>query len=91
MGTRPAPALRPATAAGLLWPIPVTLDVPEAVRAAVERDGRLALGDADGGVLAVLHAQDVFRPDLRLEAERVLGTTDPDHPGVRHLREATRP
>jgi sulfate adenylyltransferase len=39
----------------------------------------------------VLHAQDVFRPDLRLEAERVLGTTDPDHPGVRHLREATRP
>jgi ATP sulfurylase len=66
MGTRPAPALRPATAAGLLWPIPVTLDVPEAVRAAVERDGRLALGDADGGVL---HAQDVFRPDLRLEAD----------------------
>jgi sulfate adenylyltransferase len=76
---------------GLLWPIPVTLDVPEAIRAAVERDGRLALRDAEGGLLAVLYAQEVFRPDLRLEAERVLGTTDPDHPGVRHLREATHP
>lgn len=62
------------------------------------RSGRLSSataawrwGTPTGRVVAVLHAQDVFRPDLRLEAERVLGTTDPDHPGVRHLREATRP
>src|SRR5215211_1267451 len=61
------------------------------------RSGRLSSATAawrwgtPTGGLAVLHAQDVFRPDLRLEAERVLGTTDPDHPGVRHLREATRP
>jgi sulfate adenylyltransferase len=76
---------------GLLWPIPITLDVPEAIGAAVERDGRLALRDPEGGLLAVLHLQDVFRPDLLLEAERVLASTDPDHPGVRHLQERTHP
>jgi sulfate adenylyltransferase len=78
---------------GLLWPIPVTLDVPDVVRAAVEEEGagRLALRDPEGALLAVLYAQDVFRPDPQLEAERILGTTDPHHPGVRHLEERTHP
>jgi sulfate adenylyltransferase len=77
---------------GLLWPIPVTLDVPDAVVARIEKsDGRLALRDLEGGLLAVLHAQDVFRPDPRLEAELVLASTNPDHPGVRHLEERTQP
>lgn len=39
----------------------------------------------------MLYAQDVFRLDRRLEAEQVLGSTDPQHPAVRHLQERTHP
>jgi sulfate adenylyltransferase len=70
---------------GTLWPIPVTLDVPDEVLAAAGPPGILALRDAEGVMVAALHITDAWRPDLRAEAAAVLGTTDPAHPGVDHL------
>jgi sulfate adenylyltransferase len=69
---------------GTLWPIPIMLDVPAEVVAAA-RDGRLALRDPAGALLAVLEVHEAWRPDRSVEAARVFGTTDVHHPGVATL------
>lgn len=76
-------------ASGLLWPIPVTLDVPETLGEGVTPGERLALQDPEGFTHALLTVTDVWRPDRRREAEAVYGTASDTHPGVRHLYEQT--
>ncbi len=76
---------RARLANGLLWPIPVTLDVPEALAAKLARDDRLVLRNIEGVPLAILTVGDVWRPDRQREALAVYGTDDTDHPGVRAL------
>ena len=70
---------------GTLWPIPVVLDLPEDVAGSLQPDERLALRDPEGVMLAGLRVKEVWRPDREGEAQAVYGTTDPEHPGVRHL------
>ena len=70
---------------GTLWPIPITLDVTEEVAAAAEQAGTLALRDAEGVMLAVLHVEDVWALDRDTQAAAVFGTRDRAHPGVDHL------
>src|SRR5499425_414907 len=76
---------------GTLWPIPVTLDVPDELATQVGPGASVALRDPEGVMLAALHVGEVYRPDLRAEAQGVFGTTDPAHPGVAHLLERTHP
>jgi sulfate adenylyltransferase len=76
---------------GTLWPIPVTLDVPDELAKQVGPGASVALRDPEGVMLAALHVDEVYRPDLRAEAQGVFGTTDPAHPGVAHLLERTHP
>ena len=64
---------------GTLWPVPVCLAIPDAVR--IEWDA-LLLRDQRGALLGVLEVREVFRRDRHAEAELVHGTTDPAHPGV---------
>ena len=83
--------MRLADAAATLWPMPITLDVPEAVAASLSPGAHLALRDAEGVMLAVLAVEDVWRPDQEAEAAAVFGTTNPEHPGVAHLLNRTQP
>lgn len=76
---------------GTLWPIPVTLDVPDELATQVGPGASVALRDPEGVMLAALHVEEVYRPDLRAEAQGVFGTTDPAHAGVAHLLERTHP
>jgi len=76
---------------GTLWPIPVTLDVPEDVARTLCRGDHLALRDPEGVVLAVLHVGDVYCPDLELEAKAVYGTTSTEHVGVAHVLQRSNP
>lgn len=78
-------------ASGVLWPMPITLDVPEEVAEKLEAGGSLVLRDIEGVMLAALEVEDVYRPDRTKEAEKVFGTTNVEHPGVKHLLEATNP
>jgi sulfate adenylyltransferase len=48
---------------GTLWPIPVTLDVPESVARDLGAGATLALRDPEGVMLAALHVEDVWKPD----------------------------
>ncbi len=75
---------------GLLWPIPITLDVPDAVAEKLQPGSRLALNDAEGFMLAVLRVADKWKPDRQREAQLVYGTTSTNHPGVRYLLEQTQ-
>ncbi len=76
---------------GTLWPMPVTLDVPDELATQVGPGASVALRDPEGVMLAALHVEEVYRPDRRAEAQGVFGTTDPAHPGVAHLLERTHP
>jgi sulfate adenylyltransferase len=70
---------------GTLWPMPVTLDVPENVASTLQLGETLALRDAEGVMLGALHVEEVWQPDRAAEAETVYGTANPEHPGVAAL------
>src|SRR5215470_5183675 len=67
---------------GTLWPMPITLDVSDAMAGQLQTGSTLALRDSEGVMLAVLHVEDLWRPDKEAEASSVFGTTDRVHPGV---------
>ena len=76
---------------GLLWPIPVTLDVTEETARKQKSGDVLALRDAEGVMLAALHVDEIWKPDRLAEAEAVFGMTSMEHPGVSFLLERTHP
>ena len=76
---------------GTLWPMPITLDVSEAIAEKLAPGKSLALRDHEGVMLAVLHIEDVWRPDREREAELVFGTTNPEHPAVDYLMNTSHP
>jgi len=76
---------------GTLWPIPVCLDLPEALCETLSVGTTLALRDPEGVMLAALTVSEMWQPDLGAEAEAVFGTGDAHHPGVAHLQQRTNP
>ena len=76
---------------GTLWPMPVTLDVSDTFGASLSTGDRIILRDEEGYPLSILTVTDIWRPDLKAEAEQVFGTSDPTHPGVRYLLDQSGP
>jgi sulfate adenylyltransferase len=76
---------------GSFWPMPVTLDIGEALAAKLAPGQSLALRDLEGVLLAVLHVEDIWRPDRAAEAQALYGTGDPAHPGVAQFLARTQP
>jgi sulfate adenylyltransferase len=76
---------------GGLWPMPIMLDVSDEFADRLEHGTEVALRDPEGVMLAVLHVEDVWRPDRLAEAESVYGTTNSEHPGVNYLLSRTQP
>ncbi|MCY4565588.1 MAG: bifunctional sulfate adenylyltransferase/adenylylsulfate kinase [Gammaproteobacteria bacterium] len=76
---------------GVLWPIPVNLDVSEAFAEGVKEGETIALRDAEGVLIAMLDVTDIWKPDLDSEARRVYGTTDDTHPAVSYLKHRSGP
>ncbi|MCA1748221.1 MAG: bifunctional sulfate adenylyltransferase/adenylylsulfate kinase [Parasphingopyxis sp.] len=70
---------------GLLWPIPVTLDVTQEFADAIGEGDTIALRDREGVLIATMAVSDKYTPDKRAEAAGVLGTTDDLHPEVDRL------
>jgi sulfate adenylyltransferase len=71
---------------GVLWPMPITLDVKEDFAKSLQPGtSKVALRDAEGVMLAVLHVEEVWHPDRQSEAQSVFGTTSAVHPGVDYL------
>ena len=76
---------------GLLWPIPICLDVSEAFAATLSTGQRIALRDPEGVLLACMDVEDIFHADKTREAEQVFGTSDDSHPGVAYLMHTAGP
>lgn len=70
---------------GVLWPMPIMLDVTEEFANRIGPGDTVALHDPEGFMLAALHVNEIWRPDRLFEAESVYGTSNPEHPGVAHL------
>jgi len=71
---------------GVLWPIPITLDVKEEFAKLLKPGhSKIALRDPEGVMLGVLHVAEVWQPDREAEAKAVFGTTSPVHPGVDYV------
>ena len=70
---------------GLLWPMPITLDVTEDFAGTIKNGEKITLRDQEGFALAVLTISDIWQPDLEAEASAVYGTTDITHPAVNYL------
>jgi sulfate adenylyltransferase len=76
---------------GVLWPMPITLDVTEAFADSLRRGEHIALRDPEGVLLATLEVSDVWTPDKAAEAQAVFGTADEAHPGVFYLQRRAHP
>ena len=71
---------------GILWPMPITLDVNEEFGKDLKSGDKIALRDLEGVILATMQVGDVWTPDLDAEAKGVYGTTDDKHPAVNYLK-----
>ena len=70
---------------GLLWPIPITLDVSPAFAEQIEPGETIDLRDREGVLIATMTVEERWRPDKCAEALAVFGSEDRAHPGVRYL------
>lgn len=76
---------------GLIWPIPVVLDLPEERAKHLKPGTALSLRDREGVMLAVLHVEEIWQPDRKAEAKAVYGTTNTEHSGVNHVLNRCHP
>lgn len=72
-------------ASGVLWPMPITLDVTRAFADEISEGTSIALRDREGVVIATMAVEEIWAPDKHLEASAVFSTDDPAHPGVDYL------
>jgi pyruvate kinase len=77
-------------ATGVVWPLPIILDVAEETADKVSIGEIIALTNDQEEVMALLHLSEKFRFDREDTAEKMYGTTSSDHPGVRMVQ-AMRP
>jgi len=79
-------------ASGVLWPMPITLDVTEQFAKSLKPgSSTVALRDPEGVMLAVLHVAEVWQPDKKAEAEAVFKSASNAHPGVDYLFNKAHP
>ena len=79
-------------ASGVLWPMPITLDVTEDfAKKLTPGTSKVALRDPEGVMLAVLHVEEVWQPDRAAEAKAVFNSTSKAHPGANYSHEPGEP
>ena len=71
---------------GVLWPMPITLDVTPQFAEKLKVGDTIALRDGEGVLTATMEISSIYRPDREAEAKAVFGTTDVKHPGVSFLK-----
>ena len=70
---------------GLVWPIPIVLDVPDQFLKSLDKNEYISLRNAEGFLLAILKVNEFWAPDKKEEANSVYKSNDPNHPGVDYL------
>ena len=75
---------------GIVWPIPITLNISEKMAGSIKIRDKVALRDDEGFLLAILNVKDIWKVDKRKEAIKVFGTDSDEHPGVYFLYHNTQ-
>lgn len=75
---------------GVIWPIPITLDVDDKKADQIKKSGKVALRNEAGVLRGILTVEDIWRPNLEFEAAFVYGCTDTFHPGVEAIINKTK-
>ena len=70
---------------GVIWPIPIVLDVPDNFLKALDKNEHISLRNAEGFLLAILKVKEFWSPNKKDEANSVFKTIDQNHPGVDYL------
>ncbi len=78
-------------ASGVLWPMPITLDVTAEFADKLGDAKQIALRDPEGVALAVLDIEDKWTADREAEARHVFGTADKLHAGANYLLSRANP
>ena len=76
---------------GTIWPMPITLDVTADFADRINISDEIALKDKEGFIIAVMTVESIWLPDKIKEAEKVLLTTDENHPAVNYLLNESNP
>lgn len=76
---------------GTLWPIPIVLDVTREFADGLNNGDTIALRDPEGVMLAVLHVEEVWQPNLQREIETVYGSHNTNHPGIKFVQDEINP
>ena len=76
---------------GVLWPMPITLDVSEEFAGDIAEGDTIALRDGEGVLIATMEVSGMWQPDKKSEAQRVYGSTDDSHPAVDYLMNKAGP
>ncbi len=71
---------------GVVWPLPIVLDVTEETAEKLSIGDVIGLTDGHGEVMALLHLSEKFRFDRQEAAVKIYGSDWEDHPGVRMIR-----
>jgi pyruvate kinase len=74
-------------ATGIVWPLPIVLDVSEEKAAELSPGEVVGLTDEQGEVMALLHLNEKYRFDKENMARNIYGTNSADHPGVKMVQE----
>ncbi|MFK5951132.1 MAG: bifunctional sulfate adenylyltransferase/adenylylsulfate kinase [Methylococcales bacterium] len=70
---------------GLLWSLPITLDISQQQLDAFDGSTQIGLCDHEGFMLAVMDIQSTWKADKKAEANNIYLTNDTEHPGVNYL------
>ncbi|KAF0193414.1 MAG: sulfate adenylyltransferase, partial [bacterium] len=70
---------------GLVWPIPITLQVNDEEFKIVKNQNKIALKNETNEIVAILNIKEIYEPDLKKEAQCVFKTQDENHPAVKYL------
>lgn len=72
---------------GVVWPMPIILDVSEEVASSVVEKKHVALANQSGKIVGLLNLEEIYNYEKEKMAEKLYGTLDASHPGVKMIRE----
>ncbi len=68
---------------GLIWPLPILLDIDEIESTSINEGDTVALSDSKGEIIGTIDVQEKYSFDKTEIAQKLYGHTDQNHPGVK--------
>ena len=70
---------------GLVWPLPILLDIDEVESKKIEIGERVVFLNDLNEKIGAIKVKDIYSYDKRIIIDKIYGTTDPSHPGVNEI------